>query len=63
MTKLTITELTAETVELLPGRETLVFDGNWAGILASNSSVALNAMTIASVANSGAGQFITVTQG
>uniref|UniRef100_UPI0039EFD6C9 hypothetical protein n=1 Tax=Sinomonas sp. G460-2 TaxID=3393464 RepID=UPI0039EFD6C9 len=62
MTKLTMTDLAAETVELLPGRETLVFDANWAGILATNSSVALNAVTLASVANSAAGQFITVTQ-
>ncbi|HKU11075.1 hypothetical protein [Sinomonas terrae] len=63
MTKLTMTDLAAETVELLPSRETLVFDLNWTGILASNSSVALNAVTLGSVANSAAGQFITVTQG
>ena len=63
MTKITAAELAAETVELLPGRDTLFLDANWAGIVATNTSLALNAATWGSVANSTAFQGIAVWQG
>lgn len=63
MTKLTLTDLAAETIELLPSRETLVGDLNVAGILASNLSLAANVGTVFSSAHSGAGQGIAVVQG
>lgn len=62
MQKLTKAELAAESVELLPGRETLLWDRNIAGILASNASYAVNAATLLSAANSTALQGVTVTQ-
>ncbi|HKU11072.1 hypothetical protein [Sinomonas terrae] len=62
MQKLTKAELAAETVELLPGRETLFWDQNVAGILASNASYAVNAATVLSAANSVALQGVSVTQ-
>jgi hypothetical protein len=61
MQHLTITELDAESVELLPARETLFWD-NWSAIYATNSSVALNAATVASAAYSAAVQTIVVSQ-
>lgn len=62
-TELTITELEAETVEMLPSRETLFLGNtNWASVYASNSSLALNAATFQSVAQSGAWQGISVSQ-
>ena len=64
--ELTIAELETEHTELLPARETLNFgygNTNWASIYATNSSMALNAGSLASVANSGAWQAISVTQG
>jgi hypothetical protein len=61
--ELTITELDSETVELLPTRETLFVHLNWANVYASNSSLALNAATIGSLANSSANQTIVVAQG
>lgn len=61
MQHLTITELDAESVELLPTRETLFWD-NWSAIYATNSSVALNAATVASAAYSAAVQTIVVSQ-
>lgn len=61
---LTIAELEAEHTELLPARETLTFGNtNWANVLASNSSMAFNAASLGSLANSAAYQQITVTQG
>ncbi|MCW2736976.1 hypothetical protein [Nocardioides sp.] len=61
---LSITELESEHTELLPTRETLTFGNtNWASIYASNSSLALNAASLASMANSAAVQTIVVTQG
>lgn len=62
---LTIAELETEHSELLPLRETLSWAGNtnWASIYASNSSMALNAGSLASLANSAAYQSIVVTQG
>ncbi len=61
---LSIAELDAEHTELLPTRETLTFGNtNWANVFASNSSMALNAASLGSLANSAAYQSITVTQG
>ena len=60
---LSIAELESEHTELLPTRETLTFNNNWANVLASNSSMALNAATWGSIANSAAYQAVTVTQG
>ncbi len=61
--ELTFAELETERTELLPTRETLTFGNtNWASIVASNSSLALNAASLYSVANSGAVQTIAVTQ-
>jgi len=61
--ELTISELDAQLIELLPARETLnVFGNNWAAIYASNSSLALNAASAFSTANSMAVQQISVTQ-
>lgn len=61
--EITITELEAETVELLPARETLTFgSANWANVVASNSSTALNAASYFSDAESAAYQSITVDQ-
>jgi hypothetical protein len=63
--ELTITELDAEFIELLPERETLSGFGNfnWAAVYASNSSLALNAASINAAAVSTAAQSISVTQG
>jgi hypothetical protein len=60
---LSIAELDSERTELLPTRETLTFNNNWASVFASNSSMALNAASLGSLANSAAYQAITVTQG
>lgn len=61
--ELTIAELETERTELLPTRETLTFGNtNWASIVANNSSMALNAASLYSVANSAAVQTISVTQ-
>jgi hypothetical protein len=63
MRELTFAELSAEHTELLPTRETLVFNNNWAAVYATNSSLALNAATFGSIANSFAGQSVNVIQG
>ena len=62
---LSIAELETEHTELLPTRETLSWFGNsnWANVFASNTSMALNAASFGSLANSAAYQAITVTQG
>jgi hypothetical protein len=61
--ELTFTELDTETVELLPARETLFFNkSNWAAVYATNSSLALNAGSHFSAANSAAVQNIAVLQ-
>jgi hypothetical protein len=62
MTKLTIADLTAETVEILPSRETLFFNFNGALVNATNVSYAVNAATLFSSANSEALQSIHVSQ-
>jgi hypothetical protein len=62
--EMTFAELETERTELLPTRETLTFGNtNWASIMASNSSLAFNAASLYSVANSAAVQTITVSQG
>jgi hypothetical protein len=62
--ELTLTELDTQIADLLPERETLTWgNNNWAGIYASNSSLALNAVTYGSVAQSSATQTINVAQG
>jgi hypothetical protein len=61
-TKITFAELDGESVALLPSKETLAFNFNWSNIYASNSSVALNAATVLSQANSAAVQTIVVGQ-
>ena len=63
--ELTLTELDTQIADLLPERETLTWGGNnnWAGISADNSSLALNAASYQSVAQSSATQSINVSQG
>jgi hypothetical protein len=63
--ELTIAELEGERTDLLPARETLSYGGNnnWATIVASNSSLALNAASLFASANSAAVQTIVVNQG
>jgi hypothetical protein len=61
--KLTFAELDTEMVSLLPTKETLYFNHNWSNLYASNSSMALNAGTYWSQANSQAVQMISVSQG
>jgi hypothetical protein len=60
--ELTIQELESEQVELLPSRETLLLDTNWASVYASNTSLALNAGSLLASANSAAVQTILVAQ-
>jgi hypothetical protein len=63
MKELTFQELEGQQVELLPSRETLFFvDADWANVYATNSSVALNAASLLSVAHSSAVQNIAVVQ-
>lgn len=63
MQDMTFAELDTEMVTMLPSKETLFFNFNWANIYASNSSLALNAATLLSQANSAAVQNIVVGQG
>lgn len=68
MSTLTMHELATESVELLPSRETLhwghlSFNFNSATVMASNSSMALNVVTLGSLATSGAVQNIVIGQG
>lgn len=62
--KLSLAELDDQSVELLPDRETLFFNSyNWANVMATNTSMALNVGALGSSANSMAVQTIAVTQG
>jgi hypothetical protein len=61
--ELTLTELDSQHADLLPARETLAFNNNWANVIASNSSLALNAASVYATANSAAVQQIAVSQG
>ncbi len=63
MQHITLTELDAQAVELLPSKETLFIDINWAAVDASNASYAVNAATLLSSATSSATQYVTVVQG
>jgi hypothetical protein len=63
MKELTIQELEGQQVELLPSRETLFLDTNWASVYATNTSLALNAGSLFATANSAAVQTILVAQG
>jgi hypothetical protein len=62
MKELTILELESQQVELLPSRETLFLDTNWAGVYATNTSLAVNAGSFFSVAHSSAVQNIGIFQ-
>lgn len=62
MQKLTVTDLVMEEAELLPGRDTLFLNINWANIVAMNSSNAINVASIGSTALSSANQTIVVMQ-
>jgi hypothetical protein len=61
--ELSMYELDDERIDLLPARETLHFHANWASVVASNSSLALNAASYFSSAHSSAHQSINVFQG
>ena len=61
--EMTLSELDEQQVELLPSRETLSFHSNWANVVASNSSLALNAASYYANALSAAHQNIWVYQG
>ena len=59
--ELTIVELERQDAQLLPEREALgVF--NFANVTGNNQALALNAVTLGSVATATAGQAIIVTQ-
>jgi hypothetical protein len=60
--ELTLSELDSQQIELLPERETLLFNSNWAGIVATNTSLALNAASILANAQSTATQTVVVQQ-
>jgi hypothetical protein len=61
-TELLPVELDAEVLELLPKRETLFFNINVSPIVAVNLSMAINAASIGSIANSEALQSLLVVQ-
>ncbi len=61
MTRLSIEELACEVTETLPAREALGLF-NYANVVANNSSMALNALTVNSASVSGATQVIGVFQ-
>jgi hypothetical protein len=61
MSELSILDLDRESGDLLPTRETLALV-NFTGIIAGNSSVAVNALTAFSFARSSANQAIFVLQ-
>jgi hypothetical protein len=58
---ISVTELEATTVELLPSRETLAFI-NVANVTAVNLAIAVNAATIGSAAYASANQLVWVQQ-
>jgi hypothetical protein len=57
-----VDELGAQSLELLPPRETLFFDINVAPVIAVNLALAVNAATIGSTAIANAGQNLFVFQ-
>lgn len=62
MGTISVTELEATTVELLPSRETLSWI-NVANVTAVNLAIAVNAATIGSSAYASARQLVSVSQG
>ena len=60
--ELTLSELEIQHAELLPERETLKFNFNWANIYATNTAVAVNAYSFYSSAYANAYQSIYVDQ-
>lgn len=63
MRELSFAELDTERTELLPTRETLTYGNtNFANVVASNSSMALNAASLWANATSTANQAIYVSQ-
>lgn len=62
MKDFTMTEIEAQQVELLPSKETLFFNYNWADVYASNSALAVNANTLFSQANAQALQSVSINQ-
>jgi|GEM_PF-4088034 hypothetical protein len=63
MRELSFAELDTERTELLPTRETLTYGNtNFANVVASNSSMALNAASLWASATSTANQAIYVSQ-
>jgi hypothetical protein len=63
MTALTVQELSLESADLLPSRETLDFlHINIANITAVNTAVAVNVLSVGSAANAVAGQAVLVGQ-
>jgi hypothetical protein len=60
--ELTFSELEIQHAELLPERETLKFDFNWATVYASNAAVAFNVASFASSADADAWQSIDIDQ-
>jgi hypothetical protein len=60
-TAIRIEELDVEQAQLLPEREALS-NFNWAGIVANNTALAVNAATVASLAAAFASQSIEVHQ-
>jgi hypothetical protein len=60
--ELSLYELEDERIDLLPARETLYFHGSWANVVASNSSLALNAASVYAHARSAANQSIYIWQ-
>lgn len=62
MGTISVTELEATTVELLPSRETLGWI-NVANVTAVNLAIAVNAATFGSAAYASAHQYVTVNQG
>ena len=62
MIEFTTSELEEQHVELLPAKETLFFNHNWANVYAANQAIALNAGTAFSNANAAAWQSVSVSQ-
>ncbi|WP_369046848.1 hypothetical protein [Sinomonas sp. P10A9] len=62
MTALTIAEIADQQAELLPQRDTMLFDINIAPVVAVNLAIAVNAATWGSTANATAVQLIGVLQ-
>ncbi|MDQ4504188.1 hypothetical protein [Sinomonas sp. ASV322] len=62
MTALTAADVAVEHAELLPQRDTMLFDINVAPVVAVNLAIAVNAATIGSTANATALQMVGVLQ-